>query len=336
MLRRLLLVLVLALTGLTAATPALAQRSEAEAKALLDNVVAAGRPAQNAVTASMELLALVLDGAGEAASEDIDDAWLAPWNSQVDQSIARLEAMLPSLAPMSPAEIQRAGGGYERFTSTLQRMNKMRAAILESCRQAIFFAREAQAQARKAAKGDDEARQRLIRIGVSSTRLTLEAQMAATDTGLVNMSPDQPQKPLGETIQANNRASVEIYKLLERSLAGQPADAAGTASRIRAQVAEARRQALLVDPAVQTQLRALAGDTAGPGLLAKVRTLLLSFGPSTQTELQIANLLEDAARRIESNVDDPGDDAWGLDRTLPLVEKRISDHLARVKMIENF
>eukprot|EP01030_Chromulinospumella_sphaerica_P020286 gene20286-20197_t len=226
MLRRLLLVLCLTLGGLTAATPALAQRTEAEVRAVIDNAVVAGQASQDAMTASMELLGLLLDAAGQANVEGIDEVWLADWTVRVDGRVAALEAVLPRLAPMSPAEIQKRSLGYPRYIATFQQMNKLRADLMESSRQAIFFAREAQALAQKAAKGDEQARQRMIRMGVSSNRLTVEAQMAAVEASLATLPDDQPQKRLGEAAQANTRAAVEIYRMLERRLSGGPLDAA--------------------------------------------------------------------------------------------------------------
>jgi hypothetical protein len=334
MVRRLFVVLCLVFGGLTAATPAIAQKNQAEFNLLRDNIVAAGRPAIDALTASAELMTLLLDAAGQANSETVTPEWVKTWSGNVDRKVAELEAMFPQLRQLTPAEIQRLSLGYAPQIKGLNRINRVRAGLLDSMRQIVFFARECQAQAVKAANGDEAARQRMVRIGISSNRLTMEAQIVTLDGAADDMPDDQPQKPLSLASLSNDRATLEVYRLLERSHTDTPLDAAGTAQRMRGHVAEARRQARLIPPAVNIQLQIMKKPGTPPDLTRKVSALLITYGPSADTELQIANLLEATAGRIEAGVDDPGDDAWGLDLTAPLLEKRINDHAARIRMVQ--
>lgn len=336
MLRRLLLVLCLTLAGMTAASPALAQVSEAELGSIADDVVAAGRPADAAIAANSEVLGLLLDGAGQANQDEVDDRWLSDWTARLDSGIAALEATLPALRPMTAAEIQRYSRGEPSVTRTLGRMNTIRASLNEAARQVIFFARECRAQAKLAAKGDEKARQRMVRIGVSSNRLTLESQVVVLEGVLASLPKDQPHAVLLAAGLANSRSSIEVFKLMERTHADEPLDTAGTVARIREQVAEARRQADLIEPAIQAQLRALKQPGTPPALASKLTALLVSYRPSADTERQIANLMEATALRIETDVGDPGEDAWGVDLTLPLEQKRQDEQSARLRMIQNF
>lgn len=134
---------------------------------------------------------------------------------------------------------------------------------------------------------------------------------------------DHPEAALARSIAASSDAMIVLLGYVENVAFGEPPDDAFYARRLAERAAQAHDAAMLIGQLARVQMQwaqSIPDDDARARRLAALAT----FEESGQVEIELANVLATAARRLGARDPDLAREGFGLANAESLTSRRIS------------
>lgn len=316
-----------------AAPPPPMTQAEAQERVnlFIQRLAAYSQPYQAAAIEAEDIVLAVIDGANKALEMQVEEAdeadmraWYSGWSKEIRARQAALKKAQAALPPSVDVAFEEFGAPPTPELIALRRaFERSPIAIRQLFASAHALTDDTLPLIEKSI-GDPAAAVPLASQLIKAMGVTLEAENVMLDVAIAG-AQGHPQAFTSQSVKASNEALIPLLDAQAAMLQGGSIDRAALARTMRAKTAESRAAATAIPAAAEDLVVRSKSVGMGAELNAKFDGLLASYRKSSETELQLAAQIDEAALRIERG-DDFGE---AFEEAMAPVENLVNARLAQ-------